>query len=70
MLIFAPLGMDHTFLDDLTRTDPRLSAHYPLADEVLDVTDALIDCFAEGGVNSTLDDLVTFMGAGRRKFVV
>lgn len=62
-LIFAPLGMDHTFLDDLTRTDPRLSAYSPLADDVLDVTDALIDYFAEDGVISTLDDMVTFLGA-------
>lgn len=60
-LIFEPLGMEDTFLNDHLINDPRLSAYYPIEGELLDVTEAPIDLFAEGGVISTLDDMVTFM---------
>ncbi len=62
-LVFEPLGMTDTFLDD-HRADPnRLSSYYPTDDGAIDVTDILQDPGAAGGIISTTADMTTFLQA-------
>ncbi|MCV6597685.1 MAG: serine hydrolase [Mangrovicoccus sp.] len=62
-LVFAPLGMENSFLNDF-RDDPlRLSSYYPTDEGLLEVTEALQDAFAEGGVVSTTADMTSFVHA-------
>ena len=62
-LVFEPLGMADTFLDD-HRDDPnRLSSYYPTDDGAIDVTDIMQDSGAAGGIISTTADMSTFLQA-------
>lgn len=62
-LVFQPLGMDSTMLDDQVVDAARLSSYFMTEDELFDVTDALQDLSAEGGLISTTADMITFAQA-------
>ncbi|MEM8553717.1 MAG: serine hydrolase [Pseudomonadota bacterium] len=62
-LVFEPLGIENTWLDDQTVDDARLSSYFGTEDDVFDVTDALQDLSAEGGLISTTADMMTFVQA-------
>lgn len=62
-LVFAPLGMADTFLDDHREDPNRVSSYYPVEDGQIDVTDVLQDSGAAGGVISTTADMSTFLQA-------
>ncbi|MEM0921520.1 MAG: serine hydrolase [Pseudomonadota bacterium] len=62
-LVFAPLGMSDTKLDDHGTDPARLSSYLTVDEGLLDVTYALQEQFAEGGVISTTADMTTFLQA-------
>lgn len=62
-LVFSPLGMTNTFLDDHAEDPLRISSYLSTEDGVIDVTDVLQDLGAEGGVISTTADMSTFLQA-------
>ena len=62
-LVFAPLGMTDTFLDDHREDPNRVSSYYPVEDGAMNVTDVLQDTGAAGGLISTTADMSTFLQA-------
>lgn len=62
-LVFAPLGMADTKLDDHTTDPARLSSYLEGDAGPIDVTYVLQDQYAEGGVISTTADMTTFLQA-------
>jgi D-alanyl-D-alanine carboxypeptidase len=61
--IFAPLGMENTYLEDFRDNPDLVSTYLEFDGELIDTSDLLVDAHGEGGVISTAADMTTFLNA-------